>query len=91
VSFPGEGESPPFPLVRLAGASLCLLFSNFRFGMAETGSIFYGDRFSRSRRDIARIPPGGLQFFAMMRDAFPLLDTNASHAKPKAFSTFPAI
>jgi hypothetical protein len=31
--------------VRLAGAGLCLLFSNFRFGMAETGSIFYGDRF----------------------------------------------
>jgi hypothetical protein len=47
VSFPGEGESPTFPLVRLAGAGLCLLFSNFRFGMAETGSIFYGDRFSR--------------------------------------------
>ena len=35
-----EGESPTFPLVRLAGAGLCLLFSNFRFGMAETGSIF---------------------------------------------------
>jgi hypothetical protein len=39
VSFPGEDESPTFPLVRLAGAGLCLLFSNFRFGMAETGSI----------------------------------------------------
>jgi hypothetical protein len=47
VSFPGEGESPTLPLVRLTGAGLCLLlFSNFRFGMAETGSIFYGDRFS---------------------------------------------
>ncbi len=35
VSFPGGGESPTFPFVRLAGAGLCLLISNFRFGMAE--------------------------------------------------------
>ena len=35
-AFPGEGESPIFPCVSLAGASLCLLFSNFRFGMAGT-------------------------------------------------------
>ena len=32
VSFPGEAVSPTFPLVRLASAGLCLLFSNFRFG-----------------------------------------------------------
>ena len=43
----GSGESPTFPWVSLAGASLCLLFSNFRFGMAETGSISHEDRFSR--------------------------------------------
>jgi hypothetical protein len=47
VSFPGEGKSPRFPLIRLAGAGLCSPFFNFRFGLAETGSIFYGDRFSR--------------------------------------------
>jgi hypothetical protein len=40
-SFPGERESPTFPLVRLAGAGLYLLFSKFRFGMAEAGSIFF--------------------------------------------------
>jgi len=34
--FPGGAESPTFTRVSLAGAGLCLLFSNFRFGMAET-------------------------------------------------------
>jgi len=43
----GWGESPTFPLARLAGAGLCSLFSTFRFGMAETRSIFHGDQFSR--------------------------------------------
>ena len=31
---------------RLGGASLCYPFSNFRFGMPETGSICDGDRFA---------------------------------------------
>src|ERR1700724_566781 len=48
--------SPPFSVLwgRVKGAGLCSLFSNFRFGMAETGSIFYGDRFSWCPRGIGR-------------------------------------
>jgi hypothetical protein len=73
VLFPGGGESPTFPQVRLgcpslwsaissisalagrvSGAGLCSLFSNFRFGGAETGSTADRDWFAECLSGIGR-------------------------------------
>jgi hypothetical protein len=55
----------------LCGASLCSLFSNFRFGIRETGSICDGDRFaeptSTKAAAILHAQPAGAVLWDRMR------------------------